>query len=255
MTVNADFKTRLSNRETLLGVFVKTPSPIVIEILGQSGLDFMVVDAEHAPFDRSAIDTAMIAGRAAGCPIIVRVPNGHPDTILGVLDSGAAGVMVPHVCTVEQARELAAAVRYGKGGRGFAGTTRAADYAQRSLSEHFSLANQEVSLICQIEDPEGYEACAEIAAVDGVDALFVGRADLSVSYGLQDFFAAETTQRCNEILGVTGAATGLYLAPSEDTTQWQAAGASLLVVGSDHSLLSSGVGLLRQRITGEQSGN
>lgn len=248
MTVNSDFKTRLRNREPLLGVFVKSPSPILVEILGQSGLDFMVLDAEHAPFDRAAIDTAMIAGRASGCPIVVRVPNGNPDTILGVLDGGAAGLMVPHVCSAAQAQALANAVRYGKGGRGFSGTSRAADYARRKLPEHFELANREVSLICQIEDPEGYDARDEIAAVAGVDALFVGRADLSVSYGLQDFFAPETAQKCRDVLGVRGAATGLYLSPSEDLVPWRRAGATLLVIGSDHTLITNGVKALRQSV-------
>ncbi|SNT01475.1 HpcH/HpaI aldolase family protein [Tropicimonas sediminicola] len=250
MTVNSDFKARLSAGQEMLGVFVKTPQPIIIEILGQSGLDFMVIDAEHAPFDREAIDTAMIAGRAAGCPILVRVPKGDPETILGVLDSGAAGVMVPHVCTAEQAAALAKAVRYGPGGRGFAGTTRAADYARRGLQEHFDRTAGEVSLICQIEDPEGYENFRSIASVDGVDALFVGRADLSVSYGLRDFFARETADRCAEILGAKGAATGLYCAPNEDVAPWRRAGGSLFVIGSDHTLMTRGVAQMREAVFG-----
>ncbi|MEV8468674.1 aldolase/citrate lyase family protein [Fluviibacterium sp. DFM31] len=250
MTVNSDFKDRLAAGQKMLGVFVKTPQPIVIEILGQSGLDFMVIDAEHAPFDRQAIDTAMIAGRAAGCPIIVRVPKGDPETLLGVLDSGAAGVMVPHVCSVAQAEDLARAVRYGPGGRGFAGTTRAADYARRGLQEHFDQTTREVSLICQIEDPEGYDARAGIAAVEGVDALFVGRADLSVSYGFRDFFAPETAERCREVLGLAGAATGLYCAPGEDITPWQQAGGSLFVIGSDHTLMTRGVAQMRETVFG-----
>lgn len=248
MTVNAQFRSRLTAGQEMLGVFVKTPHPIVIEILGQSDLDFIVIDGEHAPFDREAIDTAMIAGRAAGCPIVVRVPRGDPETILGVLDSGAAGIMAPHVCAPDQARALSRAARYGPGGRGFAGTTRAADYARRSLTDHFDQTDKEVSLICQIEDPEGFENFADIAAVEGVDALFVGRADLSVSYGLRDFFAPETAARCRDILGAAGAATGLYCAPGEDIAPWRRAGGSLFVVGSDHTLMTQGVARLRKTL-------
>ena len=248
MSINSDFKARLTARDPLLGVFVKTPDPMLIEVLGQSGLDFLVLDAEHAPFDRRAVDTAMIAGRATGCPLVIRVPNGQPETLLGFLDSGAAGIMVPHVCTAPQASALARSMRYGPSGRGFAGTTRAADYARRSLTEHFEQTADEVSLICQIEDPEGYDNRAEIAATEGVDALFVGRADLSVSYGLRDFFASETAARCGDVLAVTGAATGLYTAPGEPLNTWRAAGASLFVVGSDHTLLTTGVARLKKQM-------
>ncbi len=177
MMTNAEFKARLVAREPMLGAFIKTPHPIVIEIMARAGFDFLVVDAEHAPFDRGTVDAMTMAGRAEGCPIVVRVPVATADWVLNVLDGGAAGVMVPHVETAAQAKELARAVNYGPGGRGFAGTSRAADYAGRSLKEHLSVARSEVALICQIEDPDGVVNHSEIADVDGVDALFIGRAD------------------------------------------------------------------------------
>ncbi|SDF03497.1 HpcH/HpaI aldolase family protein [Limimaricola pyoseonensis] len=246
MSLNAEFRRRLIAREPLLGAFVKTPHPIVVEIMGRSGFDFLVLDAEHAPFDRAAIDTMMIAGRAAGCPLLVRVPSSSPDWLLGVLDAGAAGVMVPHVVSPGQAAELARAMRYGAGGRGFAGTTRAAEYAGRSMREHLAMAGDEVSLICQIEDAEGADRFDEIAAVEGVDALFVGRADLAVSCGRDDFFAPDIAARCAAILGASGAATGLYCAPGETLAPLREAGASLFVVGSDHTLMAGGAGQLRK---------
>ena len=206
------------------------------------------------PFDRTAIDTSIIAGRATGCPIIVRVPNGNADTILGVLDSGAAGVMVPHVCTANHARGLVKAVHYGPDGWGFAGTTRAADYARRSLVEHLESTAHEASLICQIEDVAGYNNFAEISAVEGVDALFVGRADLSVSFGAIDFFASETAERCRDVLSADGTATGLYCAPGEDITPWRKAGASLFVIGSDHTLMTRGIAELRDTVIRGHSG-
>lgn len=240
MTLNEAFKKRLRAGELLVGSFIKTPHPIVIEIMGASGLDFLVLDAEHAPFDRAAIDLAMIAGRAVRCPIIVRVPSGDPAWVLSVLDSGAAGIIVPHVTTTETARRLARSIHYGSDGRGFAGTTRAADYAKRTLIEHKTRAADEVCLICMIEDPKGVQNAAEIAAVEHVDALFVGRADLSVASGFNDFFAPETAGLCEDVLGVSQARTGLYCAPGEDTARWRAAGATFLVIGSEHSFMAAG---------------
>lgn len=247
MTLNATFKTRLAGREQLLGLFVKTPHPIITEVLGHAGVDFVILDAEHAPFDRAAVDTCAIAARATGCPLLVRIPNDNPDTILGMLDCGISGIVVPHVKSAQQAAEIVRNTRYGQDqGRGFAGTTRAADYARRSLSEHFDLANREVSVICQIEDPEGYDAYEDIAAVDGVDALFVGRADLAVSYGANDFHAPEIGRKCAEVLGAKDSATGLYCAPGEDISRWRDAGASLFVIGSEHSLMMQGIARIRQ---------
>lgn len=237
---NAEFKSRLVARAPLLGAFIKTPHPIVIEVMARSGFDFLVVDAEHAPFDRGSVDAMILAGRAVGCPIVVRVPVATPDWLMGVLDSGAAGVMVPHVVTPGQARDLARAVTYGAGGRGFAGTTRAAEYADRKLVEHLHTARSECALICQIEDPEGVVNHADIAAVEGVDALFIGRADLAVSHGLEDFFAPDVAEMTADILGVADAATGLYCAPTEALDGHRRAGGSFFVVGSEHTLMTGG---------------
>ena len=240
MTINSDFKAKLVAREPLLGTFIKTPHPITIEIMANAGFDFLVVDAEHAPFDRTTIDMMLIAGRAERCPIIVRIPHASPDWVLNVLDAGAAGIMVPHVETAQQARDLARSVTYGPGGRGFAGTSRAAEYARRPLVEHLEKARDEVSLICQIEDPDGVINHAEIAAVEGVDALFIGRADLAVSHGFTDFFAPEVAEMSHRILANTDAATGLYCPPSEDLAPLHALGGSLFVVGSEHAFMTAG---------------
>lgn len=140
MTVNSDFKKRLIARVPMLGAFIKTPHPIIIEIMARSGFDFLVIDAEHAPFDRTSIDMMLIAGRAMGIPLLVRIPVSTPDWALNVLDAGAAGLMVPHVVSADQAKELVESVSYVLGGRGFAGTSRAADYAQRPLREHLAMA-------------------------------------------------------------------------------------------------------------------
>ncbi len=253
MTSNARFKARLTAREPLVGCFVKTPHPTVIEVLGAGPLDFLVLDVEHSPFDRAAIDACMLAARAVGCAVLVRVPNDDPSTILGVLDCGAAGIVVPHVTSVDQARALARAMQYIPGGRGIAGTTRAGGYGARPLSEHRAKANDEVSLICQIEDREGVECFAGIAAVPGVDALFVGRADLSLSYGRDDFSSPEIDATCGDVLGVEGATTGLYCAPGEDIAPWHDKGANLFVIGSDHTLMQRGAKALAAGFAGATS--
>lgn len=252
---NAEFRSRLTNRTPMLGAFLKTPHPIIVEIMARAGFDFLVVDAEHAPFDRGSTDAMIMAGRAEGCPIVVRVPVSTSDWMLNVLDAGAAGVMVPHVETAAQAQDLARGIAYGPGGRGFAGTTRASDYAGRSLTEHLGRARDEIALICQIEDPDGVINHESIAAVDGVDALFVGRADLAVSHGLDDFFAPQVAEMTRTILSAKGAATGLYCAPAETLQEHVAAGGSFFVVGSDHSLMLGGGQALTKGFKAEVPGD
>jgi hypothetical protein len=101
------------------GLFIKTPAPQIIEIIALAGPDFAVIDAEHAPFDRVTLDLMLLAGRAAGLPLLVRVADARASSIGGALDLGAAGVMVPHIASVEMARAAVANARYRGGTRGF----------------------------------------------------------------------------------------------------------------------------------------
>src|SRR5262245_46031206 len=102
----ASFRKRLLAREPLIGTFLKTPTGHATEIIGEAGFDFVVIDQEHAPFDRTTSDIALLAARSVRIPALVRVPG--PEAILSVLDCGATGVLVPHVSSVEFARKVAA---------------------------------------------------------------------------------------------------------------------------------------------------
>lgn len=178
-----DFRTQVRSGAPLAGTFVKTPSIPVIEVLARSGLDFLCLDAEHAPFDRAALDACMAVARALDFPVMVRVGDSSPREILQALDYGAVGVVVPHVETVAQAQAAAKAARFGLGGRGYAGSTRWAGYATRPMPEVLAQSRDETVVLAQIEEPAAVEISEEIAAVEGIDGLFLGPADLSVGYG------------------------------------------------------------------------
>jgi len=242
MQGNAAFAARLRSGERLLGTFVKTPSPAVIEILGSVGLDFLVLDAEHAALGREAIDLMMLAARAAGIPAIVRVPVASPEWTMTVLDSGAAGVMAPHVHSPGQAAEIAAAMRFGRGGRGFSPSTPAAGYGRRSVAEHLEFSAKETVLVCQIEDPDGAAAASEIASVSGVDGLFVGPVDLGVACGLAAG-SPELAELCRKIVAVAskeGARTGMFVGSAKETAAWEEAGGSFFLVKTDQAFLRAG---------------
>ncbi len=178
-------RARILAGEPLTGTFIKTPAYEIMEVLAMSGLDFVCLDAEHAPNDRRGMDACLAIARALGLPTLVRVPEGTPAQILMALDSGAVGVVVPHVFTVERAQIASRAAHFGHGGRGFAGSTRWAGSGRHSMAEVLAM-DDETIVLAQIEEPEGVEAAAEIAAVPGVDGLFVGPADMTVCLGKTD---------------------------------------------------------------------
>lgn len=222
-----------------VGTFVKTTSPQVIEILGTSGLDFAVLDAEHAPFDRTALDLALLAGRAAGLPLLVRVPDRSASGMLSALDLGAAGVLVPHVDTAENAAEVVAHCRYVGGDRGYSTSPRAAGYGGFTMKQALAAGDRSL-VVCQIESPVAVEHAARIAAVPGVGALFVGRADLALAMGLdsaqhpQVLAAAEAVVRAS--LGA-GTPVGMVVGSAAERERYRALGVTWFIHGSDQSLL------------------
>jgi 2-keto-3-deoxy-L-rhamnonate aldolase RhmA len=146
------------------------PSP---EILGLVGFDFVVIDAEHAPFDRRSVDSALLAARAVGTAGFVRVANSEPSSILSALDCGATGLLIPHVATAVKAREVAASARYRGGKRGYSGSPRAADYGSKSMWTFIDESDAQTTIIAQIEVPEALDEIDAIAAVEGIDGLFI----------------------------------------------------------------------------------
>jgi 2-keto-3-deoxy-L-rhamnonate aldolase RhmA len=222
-----------------VGTFVKTTSPQVVEILGGSGLDFAVLDAEHAPYDRAALDLALLAGRAAGLPLFVRVAARTAADLLSALDMGAAGVLAPHVDTAQDASEVVAQCRYLGGERGYSSSPRAAGYGALGMKQAIARGDRNV-VVCQIESAAAVENAAHIAAVPGVAALFIGRADLALSMGLDDAQApgvGEATERVIRAGRVAGKTLGMFVGSVAEREKYRALGVSWFIHGSDQSLL------------------
>jgi 2-keto-3-deoxy-L-rhamnonate aldolase RhmA len=228
--------------DSRVGTFVKTNSVHVIEILGHSPLHFAVVDAEHAPFDRAAIDLLVLAGRAANLPVLVRVPDIAASTLLSVLDVGAAGLLVPHVDSAAQAREIVALTRCRGGSRGFSSSTRAAGYGTLPM-ERAVAAVDGCFIMAQIESARAVEAAEEIAAVEGIDGLFVGRADLALSMGELDARSATVlagTEKALNAARAAGKIAGMAVGTAAERAAFAPMGANWFIVGSDQSLLRQG---------------
>jgi 2-keto-3-deoxy-L-rhamnonate aldolase RhmA len=236
----ASFRERVRSAERLLGTFVKTASYQTVEVLGAAGLDFLVVDAEHAPFGRGDLDVCMLAARAVGLPALVRIPDDADRTVLDVLDVGGAGVLVPHAKSADGARRAFRSSRYRGGVRGFSNSPRAGGYGRMGLSELAESADRNTVVVCQIEDREAVDAIESIADVDEVDCLFIGRADLAVSYGVFDVNHAQVdaaVQRTCDACRAAGKAVGVFLGDAREAKRYFDLGATLFVIGSDQSFL------------------
>lgn len=247
------FRERLARGDTLAGTFLKTPSHVVIEIMALSGLDFVCLDAEHAPFGRDATDACLAVARAHGLPVLVRVGAGTPDQILNVLDLGATGIVVPHVDSVAKAEAVARAARFGPGGRGFAGSTRWAGYGTGGGMGAVLDRTSETVVMAQIEEPEGVEAAEGIAAVDGIDALFVGPSDLSVGYGhrsLDNPDVAAAMERVGAAAKASAKAYVTWVPHAAKAAEWRRHGFTCFFVASEHAWMLSGANAVADGIHG-----
>ncbi|NVO13371.1 MAG: aldolase [Rhodoplanes sp.] len=234
------FRQRLASGEHLVGTFLKTPTIHATEIIGALGFDFVVIDEEHAPFDRTAMDLALFAARAVGTAGLVRVASADPARLLSVLDLGATGVLVPHVASAAQARAAAAACRYRGGKRGYSGSPRSAGYGAGKMWATIDANDAATTVIAQIEDPEALDEIDAIATVDGIDALFIGRGDLTCAMGAAKNDAPEVRDAVDRIAAAArraGKPVAVFVGGLAEATWLKERGATAFVVSSDQGFL------------------
>lgn len=236
------FRDRLKARELLVGTFVKTPTSHPVEVAAAAGLDFVIVDQEHAPIDRGAIDMQVLAGRAAGIAVLVRVPGSEARDILPVLDCGARGVLVPHVDSAERARAVVAESRYQGGRRGFSNSSRAGGYGALGFREHVVEGDATAAVVAMIEDLSALDVLPAIMAVPGLDAVFIGRGDLSAALGAATP-AAPAVVQATERIAAAAREAGVALCAhvdrgdSPDVAWLKGLGVSAFVVASDQGFM------------------
>ncbi|MEL6701470.1 MAG: aldolase/citrate lyase family protein [Pseudomonadota bacterium] len=238
----ADFKERMLRGDLLAGTFLKTPSYELIEVLAGSGLDFLCLDAEHAPFDRARLDMCLAIARALDFPVLVRPGAATAPDILQALDSGAVGIVAPHVDSAEKAADVARWGHFGLGGRGYAGSSRWAGWASRKMPDVMADDSQTI-MIAQIEEPAGVDAAPEIAATPGIDGLFLGPADLTVGYGHTDQANADVAaafERCGKAAADAGCAYMTFVANAAQAQGLRQHGLTMFFIASEHSWMRAG---------------
>jgi len=240
------FRSRLIAGEPLIGTFMKVPASQNTEVLALEGFDFVMLDEEHAPWDRVTLDTALLAARAFGTAGLVRIARPDAHSVLAALDDGAIGIMCPHVDTAERARAIASWARYHGGTRG-AGASRGSDYGGLGRRE----ADETTAVICMIEDREALDRLDEIASVGGVDALFLGRGDLGLSLSNANDPVPDLKDAVEHIVEVAKAhgkpVSAVVQSMRSDEAKW------LIDLGVTAMMVASDLGFLRQAAKGALS--
>ncbi len=174
-------KRKLDWGQPVIGPFLTLNCPDLVELMGLTGFDFLIIDTEHGPMEAESIQNLIRAAELRGITPIVRVSDTRDVTILKTLDVGAHGIQVPQVNSPEAAQAVVRAAKYFPVGTRGAAMPRAADYGLRPFDEHLASANDETMVIVHCENRVGLSCIEEIAATPGVDVIFVGPYDLSQS--------------------------------------------------------------------------
>lgn len=241
--MNRDFRDLLCDGGTRYGTWIKLPAVDSVEMVAAAGFDFVAVDMEHAPLDLLTVHQLIGAARGCGLPPLVRVPDRSATTIGRVLDSGAAGVLVPHVDDVRDAHAVMSHARFPPHGtRGYGPTVRAGGWGTDPVG--YLASGERVVTVTQLERAEAIAQVEGIAQVPGLGALFVGPADLAVATGL-----STDSAEFGDLLARVRAAADTHAVPL-GTAVASAAAARALPHRYDFVLISNDATMLGQSARG-----
>lgn len=227
-----------------IGIWCSLGSALTTEIVAGAGAGWILIDGEHSPNHLLTIMAQLQAAAAFACEAVVRLPSDDANLIKQAMDIGARSLMIPNVRTVEQARAIVASATYAPYGgvRGFSVGHRANAFGR--IKDYHINARRERLLALQIEDETGVANAAEIAAVEGVDVLFVGPGDLSTNMGAMGNPNAAHVQEAiasvRRAATMAGKASGILAPVKADADRYLADGFTMVAVGSDLGLLARG---------------
>ena len=241
------FKRALKAGKAQIGLWSTLSSSYTVEVVAGAGFDWLLLDSEHSPVDIENLLTQLQAAAPYASHPIVRIPWNDMVNMKRVLDIGAQSLLIPYVQTAEEARSAVASTRYPPAGvRGVAGTTRATRFGR--VKEYAKRAHEEICVLVQVETQSALGSIEAICAVDGVDGVFIGPADLHASMG----YAGETANAkvkpliddaIRRILKA-GKAPGILTPNEADARHWLECGALFVAVGSDAGILARGADAL-----------
>lgn len=242
----AEAKARLRSDRALLGtMFMEVASPGCCRMLKEAGFDFVIFDTEHSWYGIETIAGFIRAARDIGLLCIIRAPGFQGQWPARYLDLGADGIVFPHVDTAQQAADIIRQVKYPPmGERGMANSIAHDDYAAQPMTPFTTAANEDILVIAQIETAAGLRNREGILSTPGIDAVFIGPNDLSLSMGFPgQLDHPQVVQAMQDILDCArkhGVAPGLHGFSIEKTRSWLDKGARFVCHRSDISLIVEG---------------
>lgn len=246
------FKRALAGGRQQIGLWSSLSSNYTVEIIAGAGYDWILLDMEHSPNDLESLLSQLQAAAPYSTHPVVRVPWNDAVTIKRVLDVGAQSLLIPYVSTVAEAKAAVAATRYPPAGvRGVAGTTRASRFGR--VQGYAKKAHEEICVLVQAETKQALDNLEGICAVEGVDGVFIGPADLHASLG----YTGETAnpavvpvmEEAMRRIRKAGRAPGFLTPVEADAKRMLAAGCLFCAVGADTGLLARGAEGLRAKFT------
>ena len=246
------FKRALAEGRQQIGLWSSLSSHYTVEVIAGAGYDWMLLDMEHSPNDLESLLAQLQAVAPYPTHPVVRVPWNDTVMIKRVLDIGAQSILIPYVSTVTETKNAVAATRYPPTGvRGVAGTTRATRFGR--IQGYAKKAHEEICVLIQVETRQAMDNLEAICAVEGIDGVFIGPADLHASLGQTGETANPAIlpliEEAMRRIRKTGRAPG-YLSPVEaDAKRMLAAGCLFCAVGADIGVLARGAEALRAKFT------
>lgn len=228
--------------EAVIGPFIQMPAVGEAEIFALAGFDFSIVDLEHGAIDVETAENMLRAAHARGAVPFARVLANRPELIGQALNIGAAGIIVPHVDSPDEAREVVHAARYApRGARGLCPFVRSADYSAAKGPDYYEEASKDVITGVLLEGREAYEAIDEFFAIDGLDLIKIAPYDLSQSFGVpgeiyHPTVIAAVEDICSKVEG-TGKVVGTFSEEPARAAVWVAAGAQFISTDVDSQIL------------------
>jgi 4-hydroxy-2-oxoheptanedioate aldolase len=260
LTLPPTFRDRIAGSDRpQIGMWVSSGSPVVAEICAGAGLDWLLIDGEHSPIGLETISALLQAVAPYPVTPLVRAPSGDAVVLKQLLDLGAQNVLVPMIDTAEQAHAVVRAVRYPPRGIRGVGSALSRGARWNRVEGYMPDADQHVSLFVQVESATGVENAAAVAAVDGVDGVFVGPSDLAASMGVlgqqthPDVTAA--VLKTFEAVRAAGKPVGVNAFDPSVAQAYLDAGASFVLVGADVAMLARGSEALADRWIGDAAGD
>ena len=237
-----DIKSALKQGKILIGTFFRLPSPDLVEIFGEAGFDFIIIDQEHGSINPETTSNLVRACDLVELAAIVRIPDNQPLFFQHALDAGALGVQVPQIKSIADAEQAVQAMKFAPvGRRGLCRNVRAARFSARDRFAYLEESNRDTVLVIQIESKEGVENLEEILSIPELDVIFIGPFDLSQSYGIPGQVDHPELRRTMEQVIVTcqgaNVAVGIYADSAEAVKHWVSRGVQYAAVGIDTALI------------------